>query len=167
MNPSDHRETFLNVIKSFDVAMLATRGGSLHARPMAVAEVTNEGVVVFVTSLESTKVYEIDHDPRAFVTFQGSARYVSAIGGIHIDRSRVEIKRLWHENWRVWFPQGMDDPSICLLRFDIYQGEYWDAAGSKGVKYLFEQAKAYFSGKVPVSDPALHAMVELNNGAPV
>jgi general stress protein 26 len=167
MNSSEHREAFLNVIKSFDVAMLATRGGSLHARPMAVADVTNEGVVVFVSSLESTKVYEIEHDPRAFVTFQGSGRYVSAIGGIHIDRSRAEIQRLWHENWRVWFPQGMDDPSICLLRFEIYQGEYWDTAGSKGVKYLFEAARAYFSGKQPTSDMAQHATVELNNGATV
>jgi general stress protein 26 len=161
MTASDLRETFLNVIKSFDVAMLATKGGSLHARPMAVAEVTNEGVVVFVSSLESAKIYEIENDPRGFVTFQGSARYVSAIGGIHIDRNRAEIKRLWHENWRVWFPQGMDDPTICLLRFEIYQGEYWDMAGAKGVKYLFETAKAYFSGKTPVTDPAQHAMVEL------
>jgi general stress protein 26 len=161
MTPSDNKETFINVIKSFDVAMLATRGSSLHARPMAVAEVTNDGIVVFVTSLESTKIAEIENDPRAFVTYQGTSRFVSAIGGIRIDRNRAEIKRLWSEGWRVWFPQGMDDPAICLLRFEIYQGEYWDTAGSKGVKYLFEAAKAYFSGKTPVTDTAQHAWVEL------
>jgi len=161
MTSSDNRETFINVVKSFDVAMLATRGSSLHARPMAVAEVTDEGVIVFVTSLESHKVAEFEHDPRGFVTFQGSARFVSAIGGIRIDRNRAEIKRLWQEGWRVWFPNGMDDPSICLLRFEIYQGEYWDTAGSKGVKYLFEAAKAYFTGKTPTTDSAQHSRVEL------
>jgi general stress protein 26 len=161
MHASEHRETFINVLKSFEVGMLATRGGSLHARPMRVTDVSDEGTVIFVTSLESSKVSEIEHDPRALVTFQGHARYVSAVGGIHIVKDKFEIRQMWQESWRVWFPHGLDDSSICLLRFEIYQGEYWNMAGASGVKYLFEAARAYLSGRQPVLDTAQHACVEM------
>jgi general stress protein 26 len=161
MHASDHRDTFINVLKSFDVGMLATRGGSLHARPMRVAEVNDDGTLIFVTSLESHKVAEIDHDPRALVTFQGHARYVSAVGGIHIVKDKYEIRQMWQESWRVWFPHGLDDPSICLLRFEIYQGEYWNMSGASGVKYLFEAARAYFSGRTPTLDATQHAYFEM------
>lgn len=40
----------------------------------------------------------------------------------------------------------------CDLRFDADHGEFWNAAGLRGVRYAFEAAKAYVRGETPRTD---------------
>jgi hypothetical protein len=56
------------------------------------------------------------------------------------------------ESWKVWYPKGKDDPSLCLIRVDPTEAAYWDMSGSAGIRYLFGMAKAYVTGKRPPSD---------------
>ena len=65
------------------------------------------------------------------------------------------------EAWKLWFPEGKDDPSICLIHFSPEDGEYWNNAGAQGLKYAFEAVKAYVKGTTPESDHAHHAKVDL------
>ena len=53
--------------------------------------------------------------------------------------------------WRVWNPGGKDDPNLCLIAVHPVEGEYWDTAGARGVRFLVEAAKAYLSGTKPES----------------
>jgi len=43
----------------------------------------------------------------------------------------------------VWFPEGKNDPNLCILRIDAREGEFWDNSGAKGMKMLYEAAKAF------------------------
>ena len=47
---------------------------------------------------------------------------------------------------KAWFPEGLDDPKIALLKVDILQGEYWDASSSKIVQF-FKILKSIVKGK--------------------
>ncbi len=80
-------------------------------------------------------------------------------------RDKSLIDQLWSETWRLWFPMGKDDPTLCLLRVDAQSGEYWDRAGSNRLKYLFEGLKAVMQGTTPDvdEDPEQHAKVRLGS----
>ena len=60
-------------------------------------------------------------------------------------------------------PSGKDDPSICLVRVDAEEGEYWDRSGVEGLKFMFEAGKAIVQGRQPYvdEDSKQHARVRL------
>jgi general stress protein 26 len=158
--PAEH---LYELLGSFDTAMLVTHpsGGAMHARPMAVAELRPNADAYFVTSIASPKVAELESNPAATLTFQSASKFASVSGRISVARDPALIGRLWKEAWKVWFPQGRDDPSISVLRFEADEGEYWDNAGVQGLKYVFEAAKSYAKGKTPATSRDQNAKVAL------
>jgi general stress protein 26 len=158
------QERLHDVIKDFDNAMLLTQGsgGRPHLRPMHIAEIRADGDIFFATSLDSPKVSEIAADPEAVVVFQGQRQFAAVYGRAEVIRDRALIDQLWSEAWKVWFPEGKDDPNLCLIRVDGREGEYWDNAGVQGIRYAFEAAKAYMQGRTPVPDEKQNAKVRLN-----
>ena len=128
------RARLFEVLGSFDTAMLVTEtDGHPHARPMAVAAVENEELV-FVTNEGSPKIDEIRGDDAVHVVMQGTLRFAAVWGRARIVDDRARIARLWKADWKVWFPNGKDDPTIRLIVVKPTGGEYWDNAGSKGVR---------------------------------
>jgi general stress protein 26 len=160
---ADRHEHLHEILEDFGSAMLVTHSaeGGIHARPMRVAELKPDGDLLFVTSLESTKVAEIAADSEVCVTFQSRAQFAAVYGIARVERDRALIERLWSPEWKVWFPRGKDDPSICLIRVDGRHGEYWDNAGAQAVKYAWEATKNIAQGKKPKIDDKLHAKVKL------
>ncbi|HXJ21124.1 MAG TPA: pyridoxamine 5'-phosphate oxidase family protein [Polyangia bacterium] len=151
---AEKREHVRKLIADFETAMLVTRTpeGAVRARPLSIAEKTGDGVLYFSTAIESGKVHDLEHDGHAAVVMQSTGRYLSLSGDAHIQRDRALIQQLWSESWRVWFPEGPSDPSLCLVVFEPHEADYWDAAGAAGLKYLFEMAKAYVTNTRPGSD---------------
>jgi general stress protein 26 len=147
------------LVRNFQTAMLVTRteGGAIRSRPLAVAECRDDGTLCFATSLESGKVHDVEDDPQVNVTLQNDKQYVSLSGRGEILRDRALVDRLWSDFWKVWFPEGKDDPSICILAVHPESAEFWDNGGAKGVKYLFEAARAYVTGRTPRSSEEQNA----------
>lgn len=156
-------EHLYQLLEGFDTAMLVTRAadGHLHARPMAVAELHADADAYFVTSIDSPKIAEVYADADVLLTFQSSSRYAAVYGRVNVIRDRGLVERLWKEAWKVWFPRGKSDPSIAVLRFDADHGEFWNAAGLRGVRYAFEAAKAYVRGETPRTDNDTHGRARL------
>ena len=161
MEESEH---LYDLLRDFDTAMLITRAadGHLHARPMAVAELRADADAYFVTSIDSPKIAEIEADADVLLTFQSERQFAAVYGRVNVIQDRQLIERLWQEAWKVWFPRGQDDPTIALLRFDAERGEFWDSAGTRGVQYAFEAARAYLRGDKPQVDPDRHGRVRLS-----
>ena len=159
----DTRKHLYDLTKGFKTAMLITRepDGSLHARPMAVAEMKPDADAYFSTSIESPKIAEIGADPRVLITFQDSNTFATIEGTATVVRDRALIDRLWSEDWRLWFPEGKSDPTLCLLKVSAERGEYWDTSGAQGVKFLFESVKAIAQGRQPVKDATQNAKMKL------
>ncbi|MDX2157578.1 MAG: pyridoxamine 5'-phosphate oxidase family protein [Hyphomicrobiaceae bacterium] len=160
MDASKH---LYEMIKDFRTAMLVTRGagGTQHARPMAVAELRPDAEAWFVTSLDSPKIAELEKDPGALITFQSATEFATVEGTLSIVRDQAEIDRLWSDTWKLWFPKGKQDPSLCLLKFVAERGEYWDNSGFEGIRYVFEGMKSRMEGRRPRVDEGQHAKVNL------
>src|SRR5690349_13946276 len=127
-------EKFRDLLQTFDTAVLVTHtdNGCLRARPMVVADVDNKCDIWFITDEDSAKVHEIAEDTRVHIVAQkGRDSCVSLSGRAFLVRDRERIRGLWKTAFRVWFPQGAEDPSIALIRVAGDEAEYWDNTGAK------------------------------------
>ena len=154
----------VDLLKGFSTAMMITNSGdgSMHARPMAIAETGEDGELYFATSLDSGKLRDIALNPAVALILQDSSVYISLQGIAHISTDPGLIDRLWSEAWKVWFPDGKDDPSLVIMKIDPIDAEYWDNSGLQGVGYAMTALKAYFKGERPSeTNAAQHAKVTL------
>lgn len=153
------------LLLSFHTAMLITHsgGGALHARPMEIAHVSPHCHVWFYTDTQSPKTREIRQEDSVLLTFQKDhQKYLSMDGTADLVTDRDLIKSFWQEPFRVWFPEGINDPNLMLVHIIPHQAEYWDNSSLQGVKYLYEAAKAYVSGTQPkMEEGAQHGKVSL------
>lgn len=126
------------MIKGMPVAMLTTRDedGTLRSRPMGTQEAEFDGTLWFFTEAGSPKVGEINREHEVNVSYSdaGSNRYISVSGWATLVRDREKIRELWTPGMKAWFPKGMDDPQVALLRVDVAKAEYWDQPGSTVVQ---------------------------------
>lgn len=121
------------LIKDVNIAMLTTIDfGLLRSRPMATQEAEFDGDLWFFTSSETHKTEEIEKDRRVNVSYAApdSNTYVSVSGTAQIVNDREKIEELWNPIYKAWFPKGLDDPTLCLLKVTVEQAEYWDSPSS-------------------------------------
>lgn len=104
-------------LQGFDTVVLITEGqnNAAHARPMAVARV-DENCGRFFTAEHSVKVKEIEADARAQVIGQsGWSSCVIVAGRVALVRNRSRMRALWKPAFKVWFPDGAEDPNLVLI----------------------------------------------------
>lgn len=156
---------FRELLSQFRTAMFVThgRGTGLHARPMAVAKMEENGTLWFVTGRDTPKMDELTAHPDALVCLQKDNQFVTVSGRVEVVQDRGKIEELWSESFRVWF-DGKDDPNLVLLRLVANAGEYWDQSGTRGLKYAFRAAKAYANRErvdPHADEPETHGAVKL------
>ena len=163
MNSEEVRKRIYELVREFDTAMLVTAhpGWGLHARPMAIADIDDQGGLWFITSAETPKVEEVENQPLVNLTMQGQSVYVSLTGVARILKDPEKIRSLWKEPWRVWFPEGPDQQDLVLLRVQPTGGEFWDNRGSRGLRYLWETTKAYAKGERIETEENSHGKASL------
>jgi general stress protein 26 len=161
----DIRRKVSDMLDEFDTAMMITHAGSgpLDCRPMQVAEseVQRGGPLWFITSAESRKVVELASNATLLLIFQDVSRYLAVWGRARVLNDRERTARLWKEPYRVWFPEGVDDPDIRLISVQPHSAEFWDNAGANKVRYLFEAAQAYATGERVAVDDEQHGRTNL------
>jgi general stress protein 26 len=160
-----HQEAIAKIakmLKDTRIAMLTsvTEEGHLHSRPMAMQDVEFDGDIWFFTGKNSPKVHEIEHEPRVNVAFADPDKqnYVSVSGTASLVIDAAKNKELWNPAYQAWFPQGLDDPELALLKIHVDGAEYWDAPSST-VAHVVGFVQAKLTGKS--GDPGEHGKVEL------
>lgn len=139
------------LIKDIGVAMLTTVApdGSLRSRPMAAqGSGLENGEVWFFTSDDSGKISEInsEHEVNLAYSEPKDQRYVSLSGVATVVRNREQARRRWTPALKAWFPGGVDDPHLAMLRVRVHTAEYWDAP-SGTMASLIAYAKSKLTGE--------------------
>jgi len=149
-------EVLYELLKGFEVALMTTvsREGLLLSRPMMAQEPIPDADLWFVTSLDTEKVRDIEVDPRLNLGYyrDSDKAWVSVSGKGRIERDSTRIKEMWKESWRIWFPEGPDDPDLVLIKVEVEHVIYWKPEAGK-ISVLFSLAKAYVTGQPPELDP--------------
>lgn len=138
------------LIRETKICMLTTQDaeGNLRSRPMAnQAEFPDENLWFF-TDKDSPKVREIDGSATVNLSYgePGKNHYVSISGHASVVEDRELMKKFWKPIYKAWFPEGLDDPSLSLLKVTIDKAEYWDSPSSIAVQVI-GFTKAILTGK--------------------
>ncbi len=135
-----------SLMKEIKFVMLTTveENGSLHSRPMATQEIDFDGDLWFFTRADSAKVHEVYQDRQVNVSFANPEKqiYISASGAATLIRDTKKIEELWKPIYKTFFPQGLEDPELALLKISVHTAEYWSSPSS-ALGRLFNFAKAY------------------------
>jgi general stress protein 26 len=126
-------------IEDIDFAMLTTiNGGQLRSRPMSTQKFEFDGDLWFFTSDQTHKVDEIEKDNRVNVAYSKPEDnvYLSVSGRAQLVKDKEKIEELWNPILKAWFPEGLDDPTLSLLKISVEEAEYWDSPNSKIVQLV-------------------------------
>jgi general stress protein 26 len=124
------------LLPSFRTAMLVTKGseaGELHMRPMGLQGDLSSfgGTLWFFADDRSHKIGEIEREPRVYLTFQNEQenRFLQLAGTASVVSDRAKMRELYTPDVKAWFPGGVDDPHLLLIRIDVTNGTFWESPG--------------------------------------
>ena len=141
---------FTELIDDIRFAMLTTQAadGTLRSRPMATLKCDFDGDLWFFTDDDAPKVDEITQEHHVCVSYAEPAKqkYVSVSGLATLVHDKKRMQELWTPAAKAWFPRGVDDPHLGLLRVRVQNIEYWDSPNSKVVQ-LYGFVKAVATGE--------------------
>jgi len=148
---ADDLQKLRELVKDIDFCMLTTMDetGDLRSRPMSSnGDIDHDGDIWFFTSASSHKVSEIEKLPKVNVSFADpdNQHYISISGTAQLVRDRNKIEELWRPEFKMWFPEGKDDPDIALLRVSLEKAEYWDSPSST-VGFMLSFVSSLVTGK--------------------
>lgn len=138
------------LIEDIRIAMMTTHDddGTLRSRPLQTLRCADDGVLWFFTSASSPKVAEAQAGGwQVNLSYSNPNKqdYVSISGRASLSRDRKLMEALWNKWVEVFFPKGIDDPDLALLRVEIEKAEYWDSPGT-AVGRAYAVAKALLTG---------------------
>jgi general stress protein 26 len=137
-----------SIIKGIKFAMLTTseEDGTLHSRPMTTQDVEFDGDIWFFTRADAPKVEETNQHRQVNVSFADpdTNKYVSASGTAEIVRDRNKLEQYWKPVYKTFFPEGLEDPQLALMKITVHKAEYWDSPSTK-LGRAFSFAAAYLT----------------------
>lgn len=153
------------LIKDIGTAMLVTADadGTLRSRPMGTQQIESDGDLWFFTGKNTGKTHAIEHDQHVNISYSSPKdnRYVSVSGRAELVEDKKKVEELWNPLLKAWFPEGIDDPSIALIKVKVEQAEFWDIKSSTMIQ-LAGFVKAIFTGKQIQPDKSQHDKISLN-----
>lgn len=149
-------------ISSIRFGMLTTLNDdqSLSSRPMTQQALESSGILWFFISDTSQLATDIHRHPKINVTFAkpSDSVYVAISGHAEVIKFKEKAAELWNPAVAAWFPEGLDDPHLSLIKLSIYNAEYWDSRTNKMMQ-IFASAKAAIIGEPP-TDLSQHQKIE-------
>jgi general stress protein 26 len=123
---------------------------SLSSRPMTQQALEDNGILWFFISDTSQLAIDIIRHSKINVTFANPSDsvYVSISGNAEVIKFKEKAAELWNPAVAAWFPEGLDDPHLSLIKLSIYNAEYWDSHTNKMMQ-IFAIAKAALVGEAP------------------
>jgi general stress protein 26 len=122
------------LLAEFPIAFMITiAGGDVTTRPIGiVGDEEFNGTLWFITDKRSRKVAAIESGATTTLLFQNDKNgdYLQLTGRASVVDDRARLEQYYTTLQRTWFPKGLDDPDITLVRFDADGGNYWDGHDS-------------------------------------
>lgn len=158
-----HVQAILGKIKD---VLFVTYGGigsppAIHARPLHVSRLDDDGTLWFMVGLDSKKAAEVRACKQCYVSAVDDSRWLQLDGTATLVTDRATVEAIFQKFHEAWFPDGPRDPNVGLIKFTPSSAEYWDNSGLPGMKYLFEVAKALVTGEEAGPVEGVHGKLEI------
>ena len=145
----EQTDKFRSLVKKIKTCILVTHsdGNVLKGRPMATAGLDDDNTLWFFTNEFSEKSIEIADESQVLLTYADASEntYLTVTGNAIITSDKAMLAKLYTPAVKVWFPEGLDDPRLALLKVTPAEIEYWDNTSSK-IVILFQMLKSIVTG---------------------
>lgn len=124
--------------------------GQFHSRPMATAKIEEDGSIWFFTNEYAPKAKEISKENEVNLCYSDPSNhtYIYVNGKAELVDDKVRKEAYFSLAVKAWFPDGVDDPRLILVKVSPTIAEYWDGSASKMV-VAFQMLKAIVTGDTP------------------
>jgi general stress protein 26 len=127
------------MINEVNVCMFTTSDdhGKISSRPMGTVHVDDDANIWFFTNEFSEKIQEVSKDNSVHLIYAhpGKNIYVNIKGSCNIIIDKSKMKDLWNPLMKAWFPAGLDDPKLCLLKVVSEEAFYWNSSANKMIVF--------------------------------
>ena len=134
-NEAEAREQLWSRVEKIKFCMFTTieRDGSLRSRPLTTQDIDEDGAVWFFVAKTGEVATVIAENTQVNLAYADTDDniYVSVCGTASLSDDREKIEALWTPMAAAWFPGGVDDPNLALLRVQVSEAEYWKPEGTK------------------------------------
>jgi general stress protein 26 len=148
MNPktltaAESQSCVLHILEKNPLISLATLGtdGYPDVRTLLVAAKDNTDTLWFATSTESGKIAQLRKNPKAAIygytmeTETGcDMREFRLFGSIELLSDSASRRKAWRDEFIQHFPEGVDSPTLIVMRFTTDNGIY-DCYGKESGKF--------------------------------
>jgi general stress protein 26 len=144
-------EKLIEMVKDARICMLITNeknSENVSGRPMSISKIDADGNIWFFSKASSYKVDEIEESKKVSIaiTNESSNNYLMIHGTATLVNDKSKMKELWSPIMKAWFPLGLDDSDMTLIKVIPNEVNYWESSSSKMV-VLFNLLKAIVTGK--------------------
>jgi general stress protein 26 len=149
---ADNRDSvarFRELVKDVHICMFTTidENQQVSSRPMFTSRVDGEGNVWFFTNEFSEKINEVSKDNIVNLIYAHPVKniYANVKGTCSLIIDRKKMEELWDPHLKSWFPEGLEDPMICLVKVSTESAYYWNNNSSK-MGLLFQMIRSMAKG---------------------
>ena len=126
----DGQKKLKDLVEDIKTCMFTTtdENCNVFSRPMFTVKIDNEYHLWFFTNEYSDKMQDISPNKQVTLVYShpGKNAYMNIYGTCALMHDQNKMKELWNPALKAWFPQGVEDPSVCLLKITIDEASYWD-----------------------------------------
>ena len=145
-------EILKEMVEKVGICMFTTVGtkDEFRSRPMGTAKVEEDGSIWFFTNEYSPKSKEISKENEVNLGYSSpsSNTYISVNGKAELVDDQARKEAYFSPMIKAWFPEGVEDPNLILIKVTPHSAEYWDSSSSKMV-VAFQMLKAMVTGSTP------------------
>jgi len=137
-----------DVIEDIKTCMFTTTDEqcNVFSRPMFTVKVDNEYQLWFFTNEHTVRMPEITPEKQVTLVYShpGKNAYMNVYGSCTLIHDLHKMKELWNPTLKAWFPQGIEDPAVCLMKITINEASFWDNSTNDMISlYKNEQHMSY------------------------
>ncbi len=130
MNTAIKAEIY-ELVEKANVALISSvdKNGYPQTKGMLALGRDGMGVHYFSTNCSARRTRQFRNNSHACIYFYREPDYrgVMLVGDIEVCDDKAHRELLWREGFEVYYPQGVDDPDYCVLKFTVKWGNYYHA----------------------------------------
>jgi len=128
LNAADAQSRILQILQKNPFVSLATFGPDEWPNVRVLLVAAHDGVdsIWFATGTDSPKIAELRNNPKAAIygfDMEAMTEY-RLFGQVELLSDSASRRKIWRDDFIQYFPDGVDSPTMIVLRFNTDHGFY-------------------------------------------
>ena len=122
------------------------RHGKVNSRRTPTAGIDTEANLWFFTDDANRSRGPVERNFAHLMYSKGDkTSYIRVCGNSISVNNKEKLREFWSPQMKEWFPLGLDDPKLALVKVKTREIDFYNASPNK-IAAIFNRLKAFFSG---------------------